>query len=563
MDPIHLLPEELDYELDIRGVYNLSTSRQKTTCLREFLKREEGGERTISDSRLEKLSSKIELARCALILENIAAAMQAEGFDAASRIDCQSRLLHVIQRVKRSKPSSPEEQTIVYELLMTAEEQLSYFQEVVSLVRDPPLASKSASPLADAIESISRSRLSNSARNSQSEHDLREVRKSLLNPSVMDFIPIESASGGVANLFQNPFKDKKSHPPVNRNELASNDIFGPSHSHIRSEIPRPRFQPERLDNDLGENDSYRVRPFGPSYRKSVPVHQWKLSFSGEPNTMHLYDFLSELRMFQRSERVPDEVLLASVVHLLSGRARLWYRSWFATFECWDDLVAAMKTEFLPPKYDYKLLTTISNRRQKPNETFSEYLNAMQSQFQHLSIPVDEQHKLSIIEENMLTKYVVATSAVEITRLDQLSNICRRVDYAYAKTPQFSAPPNRITDSRPVFRNNQQGRYRDVQELEIASQQTQFPQISNPGSDESNRELLEMRRDRQSADSNRNYCYNCLQVGHNFSNCPAPRSGQFCYRCGLRDVTTFTCKNCPKNGDTIPGSRDSGQDPRSH
>lgn len=52
MDPIHLLPDELDYELAIRGVFNLGTSRQKTKCLREFLKREEEGEQAIVTSGL-------------------------------------------------------------------------------------------------------------------------------------------------------------------------------------------------------------------------------------------------------------------------------------------------------------------------------------------------------------------------------------------------------------------------------------------------------------------------------------------------------------------------------
>lgn len=47
--------------------------------------------------------------------------------------------------------------------------------------------------------------------------------------------------------------------------------------------------------------------------------------------MNLYDFLSEIRIFQRSEGIDDDELMASVVHLLSGRARLWYRAWFDTF----------------------------------------------------------------------------------------------------------------------------------------------------------------------------------------------------------------------------------------
>lgn len=275
-------------------------------------------------------------------------------------------------------------------------------------------------------------------------------------------------------------------------------------------------------------------------------------------------------MFQRSERVSDDELFSSVVHLLTGRARLWYRSWFDTFECWNDLVAAMKIEFLPPKYDYKLLTTISNRRQKSSETFAEYLNAMQSQFQHLSIPVNEQHKLSIIEENMLPKYAIATSAIEVTRLDQLSNICRRVDYAHSKSHN-STPSDRFVEQRQGFRSNS-ARYREVHELGVSQQQGGLradamastmdgqpsQQVSaNSGAPHTDNEVLEIRNDRSNVDVSRRECFNCLQMGHTFSTCSQPRNGQFCYRCGSRNVTTFTCQICTKNGDPGSVSREGG------
>lgn len=44
---------------------------------------------------------------------------------------------------------------------------------------------------------------------------------------------------------------------------------------------------------------------------------------------------------------------------------------------------------------------------------------MQSMFKHLSIRVNDQHKLSIIEDNMLPNYAIATSVVEIATLEQL------------------------------------------------------------------------------------------------------------------------------------------------
>lgn len=42
------------------------------------------------------------------------------------------------------------------------------------------------------------------------------------------------------------------------------------------------------------------------------------------------------------------------------------------------------------------------------------------------------------------------------------------------------------------------------------------------------------------------CYNCMESGHVFRNCPKERVGKFCYRCGKTDVTTNECTDCPKN-----------------
>lgn len=579
MDPIHLLPEELDYELDIRGVFNLSNSRQKTTCLREFLKREESGETTITRNRSELTNSTMELNRCGETLDSIIAAMQESNFCAKSRLDCRSRLIHVIDRIKRAKPASPEEQTVVYEMIRAADSQLGAFEKTCldNPFRSHPSASpaKSTSPLADAIEII---------RASQKETSLPISKpvESALNPSAKQFEPVPN---GASNNNINQLEDisvDHAHRPSTRFSVARFSNLGgagvgstygnvQAQSEVRSRRTVSVTSASEYESDREHPHNRRQLRQQQQHRRSVPVYQWKLAFSGDGQGLHLYDFLSELRMFQRAEGVSDAELFSSVVHLLVGRARLWYRSWFDTFRNWDEMVSAMKAEFLPPKYDYKLLTNISNRRQKSTETFAEYFTIMQSMFKHLSIPVNDQHKLCIIEENMLTKYSIATSVVEVTSLAQLSNICRRVDFAYSKS-NISAPQDRIVEQRPPVRGYQ-GRFRDVHEVGAVHQDLECPNISEdrfhgdqvfpaqahcPSQHIREGEILEMRRRNEAGGSRNEFsnyesreCFNCSQVGHSYTVCPEPRNGQFCFRCGSRDVTSFKCKNCAKNGD--PGS----------
>lgn len=601
MDPIHLLSEELDYELDIRGVNNLSNQRQKTTCLREYLRKEAMGESSLVRMRVEGLDTTTELAQCGLILQNIIAEMHNRNFDPKQRLDCKSRLIHVTDRVKRVRPITPEEQTEAYEILSLTETQLAVFPNPFRSQTPVPVA-KPNSPLEDILETI---RVAQQSANvplqpvniltveNQIRESSGETRRSLLNPRVQEFVPEGGAIGGVAT---NQAFNKSGPPPYSSSNpsrtMQAHDRYGPPARDpvLVSNASRPNLN-FRFDNNVQDDWFFQVpaqprraeslssrgdpifngyqeqrQAFRPTQR-SVPVHQWKLTYSGDGHGLHLYDFLAELRMFQRSEGVTDEELFSSVVHLLSGRARFWYRSCFDDFDNWNGMVAAMKAEFLPPKYDYKLLSNISNRRQKTTETFAEYYNTMQSMFRHLSIPVNDQHKLSIIEDNMLPKYAVATSVIEITTLEQLSSICRRVDFAYAKT-SFHAPQDRVTDPRP-YRGNFQ-RVRDVHELasgyNFSGDELNTPyssssfatNLAHPNQPHPQRpcreaEILEMRRNNSMAphppDSSQRECFNCLRIGHTFASCTAPRNGQFCFRCGSRDVVSFHCKKCAKNGNS--------------
>lgn len=614
MDVVHLQPEELDYELGLRGVYNLSTQRMKTQSLRDFLKREDNGEQTIIAARVKGLDVACELSMCTLTVDDVVAKWKDPSLGQSVVKECHSRLVHVIGRLGRIKPRSPEEQVYAADLVAAAESHLArmYSTTVKERLSDRHTMAVSskigASPLADVIEAI------HNGQQAAGQVDecgavgfSRSVERPSLNPHVAEFRPkdvsaIDNPFGyAVPPSFEGVVRTAASKQMGSLADLFSGATYNEREQFRRREQPisgvRQGFAaaPSVRDQHQHEN-AFSVssgsardadRPIGRQQfrndfagrRKTVPVHQWRISFSGDGQGLHLYDFLSELSMFQRSEGVCDEELFASVVHLLTGRARLWYRSWFDTFGCWTDFVSAIKKEFLPPKYDYRLLSSISNRRQKPSETFAEYLNVMQSLFKYLSIPIDDQHKLCIVEENMLSKYVIAVSAIDVQSLEQLANVCRRIDFAYNKQALAMPLDGVAPQTRSPFRQDRsrelhevEARMNAVDELsggfagmhvgESDDRRQAYPPCS---STQVEGEILAVReRVKRVGDTgSERKCFNCLREGHNFADCQQPKTGQFCFRCGSRNVTVFTCKNCTKNAATDSAQHGGVQSPQNN
>lgn len=108
------------------------------------------GETAFVSTRIEALNPTTELARCGHILQNIVDEMQLPEFDHKQRLDCRSRLIHLVDRIKRVRPISPEEQTVVYEMLSLTEAKLAVYANPFR-GRTPVPATKPNSPCCPAI----------------------------------------------------------------------------------------------------------------------------------------------------------------------------------------------------------------------------------------------------------------------------------------------------------------------------------------------------------------------------------------------------------------------------
>lgn len=104
-----------------------------------------------------------------------------------------------------------------------------------------------------------------------------------------------------------------------------------------------------------------------------------------------------------------------------------YGSCSETIRTWNELVDALRSEFLPENYDFMMLDNITHRKQRSTESVGEFLALMQSQFRWLGVPLAEPHKVFMVRNNLLPKYAQGVAPFEVRSLEELGRICKRIE----------------------------------------------------------------------------------------------------------------------------------------
>lgn len=189
---------------------------------------------------------------------------------------------------------------------------------------------------------------------------------------------------------------------------------------------RDNYYENRGGSRRPQNGYNRTEPLP---RRRNPIAEWNLTFSGDSKDTSLNDFLSQVMLLARAERVSDEDLLMSAVYLFKGSAYTWYRAFHPYYETWGQLVAGLKSQFLPVDYDFWLLKELEQRRQGESENFGIFFAAMEMLFRNLSYRLSEPQKLAIVMRNMHPLYVDRLSLENIYTLPQLAERCKRIEQA--------------------------------------------------------------------------------------------------------------------------------------
>lgn len=119
MDPIHLRPSELEYELAIRNIIGLSNQRIKTSTIREYLRREAMGIETSPNDSGQVYASADELVECAKVSSSINAIIVQNEEPRSSLVhtEAEHRIIHLKGRLKRINAKTEEEHQRLQSLL--------------------------------------------------------------------------------------------------------------------------------------------------------------------------------------------------------------------------------------------------------------------------------------------------------------------------------------------------------------------------------------------------------------------------------------------------------------
>lgn len=546
--PLHLTSSELDYELQIRGVHNISNNRLKTAALRELLHKEHKGIE-IAPKHSTGFETHSEITTCANLYHDLAITTE-EALNSGNRLEtlrCISRFLHLQSRLERLSPLDQTSISNVHELLNSVYSAIIKISElntnntsVARSVNKSVSNSKSTNlnkpasttSLSDRVNALNFSSVSNNegAVGGNIRESPRETTSEVdLTPEELQ--DVEHMLRDIEIIRANPFRR-------NRNQVSQpDDRYQTQRDEIVNQRSEQQMRSERTTNTTNNaaenNRGFLPRPalrnqieyistptnnYSQAHsQRTVPINQWGISFSGDTNSMHLYDFLSQVNLYQRSEGVSDQNMFRSIVHLLAGRAKRWYLSVYENFENWSDVIIGFKEEFLPDNYDYVLLNDITNRAQKPNESFGEFITNMMALFKCLSNPLDEAHKLFIVRKNLLPKYAMSIAPLKLINLQELSEACRRIDSATSLT-------NRNMYLMP---------YSQVQSHGNRPHNVSTIVQGQPNNRSTNRAVPT--------------CWNCGENGHAHNICQHPKRGIFCYKCGARGVITSRCSRCSGNG----------------
>ncbi|KAL6417016.1 hypothetical protein ACFW04_014726 [Cataglyphis niger] len=144
--------------------------------------------------------------------------------------------------------------------------------------------------------------------------------------------------------------------------------------------------------------------------------------------------VKQMRKWGAGYAFPESAMLRGLPELLRGDALQWYRNNKHRWENWGQFDHALRTQFLPRRYRATLRREISDRRQRPGESFKKYVGDILTLMRRTGGFAAEE-KYERIYENMraeIKRYVrynadegIDELQMKVTEQEEIEELCRQ------------------------------------------------------------------------------------------------------------------------------------------
>lgn len=566
MDPRHLKPDELEYELCLRNLRIDDPMRVDSLSARILA--EQGGEvdTPLDVTRLTRLSITKELKDCEAkfveVANDVNKSVQQADDDMAEQ--GQSRLVHIAGRITRLHLYAPDHAAVgrLYERVQSLKGDLVLardsfgsgeqeaigppgYLETLEDGRSDPLESRGAIP-----------KTSSTARLNQQTSDPASQRPARFSGPTHKNNPQNWPSGSLNDLFRSAqpppqlthtvrsfFEDPAivDLQPQYTNATANSQPLIPTY---RVEPPSYRSpstygaqrrnpsvavgQQQSVHHQQGAN-SHQVTSMAGGHR----IHQWSLRFSGT-DEMDVEDFLDQVESQAVLFEVSEAALSLGIWNLLTGKARQWYCTYKREMGevSWREFKEEFIRRYAPNREsDFDIRWKIESRWQTDKETFNEYCQDVEAMASRMTYRMRPGELLEILKRNMSTSLRRALWRENFNTVADLLRLC-------AQYERMCQEDERIAARRRHLRINA---------ISYEEHWNQYPNqgVNQASIDGSNHQIAALRPPNE----NRNEyaeCWNCRELGHVFAQCPHPQASVFCFTCGMNGVITVTCPKCAVN-----------------
>lgn len=178
--------------------------------------------------------------------------------------------------------------------------------------------------------------------------------------------------------------------------------------------------------------------------KKIAIWKWNVTFSGEPHSTPVIEFLRQVHDKSASRGASKIELFDSACAFFTGVALKWFRAGSSNqlFSTWDELSTQLLSDFESYDYCENLLEYIKSRLQGPYERIVSYFASMEDLFIKLNQPIPEEQKVRIIRRNLRPEFLKALSLTNIQTILELRNYCKilEADFRRAYSRKLNSQP---------------------------------------------------------------------------------------------------------------------------